>query len=310
MGGDGTFLGPSGIAPLNKTLMLVVDECRHAIAVLDEHGTLVRRIGPDGSDQSPFRYPTQAVGDGTGGFWVTDRWNHCVRRLDASGHILSTTGRYGVASGEFNEPWGLAQLDDGRLVVADRSNHRLHVLSADGATAHTCGQGGYDRNYYEGTGFKCGYVFRRWSALSNRFCSHETLFHEQGYTLGTLEYPQGIAAAGGARVLVADPGLGTVMQCMLDTGRVEPLIPSEKMPLVPTNIAALGHGLFLAMADVGHTACLLDEQGNHACIDVAGVEHLTASAPGPGSTLWCLDGWNHRLTCCDCRFEWPEESAP
>ena len=310
VGGDGTFLGPSGVALLDQARMLVVDECRHSIAVLDENGALVRRIGTEGTEPGSFRYPTHAVADGRGGFWVTDRWNHRVQRLDASGRVLSTTGSYGPAPGEFNEPWGIALLDDGRLVVSDRSNHRLQVLSGDGAPPWTCGRGGYDRSYYEGGGFKRGYVFQRWSGLSNRFVSHETLFREQGYALGTLEYPQGIAACGDGRVLVADPGLGVVLRCTPGQGSVESLVASRGVRFAPTNVAGLGNGLFVAVADAGHTACLLDAEGAYAFFNVPGIEHLTACALGPGSTLWCLDGWNHRLACYDLDFEPPEGAAP
>jgi len=309
VGGDDTFLGPSCVAPLDEARMLLVDECRHAVVVLDENGTLVRRIGAEGSDSGAFRYPTHAVADGCGGFWVTDRWNHRVQRLDASGNVLASVGTYGAAPGEFNEPWGIALLADGRLVVADRSNHRLQILLDDGTPAQTCGRGGYDRAYYEGHGFKEGYVFQRWSALSNRFLPHETLFREQGYTLGTLEYPQGLAACGDGRVLVADPGLCAVLSCTLDAGCVEPLIALSDVGVVLTNVTALGDGLFLAVPDAGNAACLLDADGAHVLVEITGIEHLTACAPGPRGTLWCLDGWNHRLVCYDLRFEPPQGAA-
>ncbi len=326
VGGDGTFLGPSGVTALDDGLMLVVDECRHGLVVLDENGSVVRRLGEAGSAPGSFRYPTQAVADGDGGFWVTDRWNHRVQRLDASGRVLCAAGSYGPAPGEFNEPWGIAVGDDGRLVVSDRSNHRLQVVSGDGAFVGTCGRGGYDRFYYEGKAFKGGYVYQRWGALSNRFMPHETLFHEQGYTLGTLEYPQGLAACGGGRVLVADPGIGVVLRCTLETGAIEPLTAPGARP-APTNVAGIGGGLFVAVADAGNAAWLLDAEGCAAqdsaaqdsvaqgsgaqgsgargsgargsvgLFEVPGIEHLTACAPGPGGTLWCLDGWNHRLAC-------------
>jgi hypothetical protein len=310
VGADGTFLGPSCVAPLDEALMLVVDECRHTIAIVDENGTVVRRLGAEGSEPGTFRYPTHAVADGQGGFWVTDRWNHRVQHLDASGRPLGATGSYGTAPGPFNEPWGIAVLDDGRLVVADRSNHRVQVLSADGAPVSVCGRGGYDRSYYEAGGFKRGTVFDRWSALANRFLSHETLFREQGYTLGTLEFPQGLAACGDGQVLVADPGIGAIIACDLAQGRVEPLVSLRSVRFVPANVAAFGNGLFVAVADEGCTACLLDAEGKHAFVDVPGIAHLTACVPGPGSTLWCLDGWNHRLACYDLAVEPPQGASP
>jgi hypothetical protein len=299
VGGDDTLLGPSGLAPLDQGTVLVVDECRHGLVVLDEQGALVRRIGAEGAAPGCLRYPTHAAPDGDGGFWVTDRWNHRVQHLDAGGGFLSSFGAYGSAPGEFNEPWGISAVDDGTLVVSDRSNHRLQVFSADGALVGTCGRGGYDRSHYEGDGFKRGYVFERWGALSNRFLSHETLFCEQGYALGTLEYPQGLAACGDGRVLVADPGLGALLRCTLGGGSVEPMASMSGSRFVATNVTRVGDGLFVAAADAGAVACLLDAEGRSVCFDVPGVEHVTACALGPGSTLWFLDGWNHRIVCCD-----------
>ncbi len=306
LGGDDTFRGPSGLAPLGDGRMLVVDECRHSVALFDADGALVRRVGREGAEPGAFRYPTHATADCAGGFWVTDRWNHRVQHLDAAGRVLAVSGAYGPGPGEFNEPWGITRLDDGRLIVSDRSNHRVQVLSSEGTFVATCGRGGYGRSYYEGTRFKRGEVFGRWSALSTRFVSPETLFRAQGYALGTLEYPQGIAACGDGRVLIADPGLGTIHCCAPDGGRIEaPAWPSGTR-CVPTNVAGLGDGLFVAVGDWGRTACLLNASGDTVLFDVPGIEHLTACAAGPGGTLWCLDGWNHRLVCHRLDFEPPK----
>ena len=310
VGGDDTFLGPSCVAPLDEALVLVVDECRHSIVIVDENGAVVRRLGAEGTEPGTFRYPTHAAADGHGGFWVTDRWNHRVQHLDGSGRVIAAAGSYGTAPGEFNEPWGIAVLDDDRLVVADRSNHRLQVLSADGAPVSACGRGGYDQSYYEGSGFKRGCVFQRWSALANRFVSHETLFRGQNYSLGTLEFPQGVAVCGDGQVLVADAGIGAMLACDLGQGRVERLVSSRGVRFVPTNVSSLGDGLFVSVADEGHTACLFDADGAHAFFNVPGIVHLTACVPGPGATLWCLDGWNHRLACYDLEFGPAEGALP
>lgn len=307
---DGAFVGPSCITALNASRMLVVEECRHQLVVLDENGGIVERIGGEGTAPARFRYPTHAVADGDGGAWVTDRWNHRVQHLDGTGRVTSSFGAYGPARGEFNEPWGIALLDGQQLVVADRSNHRLQVTSLDGTSRTACGQGGYGRDYYEGPSFKRGYVFQRWSGRLNRFVTHDLLFREQGYAVGTLEYPQGIAACGSGRVLVADPGVGSVLVCTVATGQIEPFWVPRAVRLVPTAIAAIGDGLYMVTGDAGHTACLLDASGRHALFNVPGIEHATACAPGPGSTLWCLDAWNGSLICCDLDVEPVEDDGP
>jgi DNA-binding beta-propeller fold protein YncE len=307
----GIFLGPSCVTPLDDGLMLVVDECQHTIALIDEAGAVVRRIGGEGSEPGMFRYPTHAAADGAGGFWVTDRWNHRVQHLDAAGNVIGVVGRYGPEPGEFNEPWGLAVRDHGAgLVVADRSNHRLQLIDEGQAVLDTFGRGGYDRGYYEGSGFKRGVVFQRWSELSNRFVSHETLFREQGYALGSLEYPQGVATTDDGRVLVADPGVGAILACRPRDGTIEPLVAPHAVRFVPTNLAGIGDGLFIAVADLGHTAVLFDGHGAFAFFNLPGIEHVTACARGSGSTLWCLDGWRHRLVCYDLAFEPTEDTAP
>jgi len=200
--------------------------------------------------------------------------------------------------------------DGGGLVVSDRSNHRLQFLAQDGAVLDALGRGGYDRAYYEGTGFKRGFVFQWWSALSNRFVSHETLFREQGYVLGSLEYPQGVATTDDGRLLVADPGVGAVLVCTPGDETVELLIAPHGVRFVPTNVAGVGDGLLIAVADEGHTAVLFDGEGAFAFFNLPGIEHVTACARGSGSTLWCLDGWRHRLVCYDLAFEPAEGAAP
>jgi hypothetical protein len=307
---DGTLLGPSSIAQLDASQMLVVDECRHELVVLDEDGAVVRRIGGEGAEPGRFRYPTHAVADGEGGAWVTDRWNHRVQHVDAAGRPLNAFGTYGPAAGEFNEPWGVALLDGGNLIVADRANHRLQAVSLDGTPQAIYGRGGCARDYYEGPSFKRGFVFQRWSELFSRFVSHELLFREQGYAVGTLEHPQGIAACGPGRVLVADPGVGAVLVCTLESGEIELFWRPRGIHLVPTSITALRDGLYLVAADAGPTACLLDASGRHVLFNVPGLEHLTACAPGPGSTLWCLDGWNRRLVCFDFELAPAEDDGP
>lgn len=308
--GAGAFLGPSHVTPLGGGLMLVVDECQHSVVLLDENGALVRRIGREGSAPGTFRYPTHAAADGAGGFWVTDRWNHRVQHLEASGNALGLVGTYGPDPGQFNEPWGITVLDDRRLVVSDRSNHRLQLLAVDGTVRDALGRGGYDRTYYEGSGFKRGFVFQWWTGLSNRFVSHETLFREQGYALGTLEYPQGVAASDDGRVLVADPGVGAVLACTPGERKVKPLVAPHGVRFVPTNVARLGDGLFVALADAGHTALLFDSEGAFAFFNIPGIEHVTACARGSGSTLWCLDGWRHELVCYDLALEPHEGMTP
>jgi len=307
--GEGFLFGPSAVTPLGDGLMLLIDECRHSLLVVDEQGQTVRRLGREGSEPGAFRYPTHAVADGHGGIWVTDRWNHRVQHLALSGEVSSVFGSYGQAPGEFNEPWGIAVLDDGRLVVADRSNHRLQVFTHDGRFISAAGRSGYARAHYEGRGFKSGYVYQRWLGLSNRFVPQDTLFREQGYRVGTLEQPEGLATSDGGRVLVADPGVGAVLACSPASGEVEMLTQFNGIRFAPTSLCALGGGLTAAVADAGRTLCLLDEQGVYRFVNVPGLEHLTACAPGSGSTLWCLDGWNSQLVCCDLAFAPEDEEA-
>ncbi|MBN1916579.1 MAG: NHL repeat-containing protein [Verrucomicrobia bacterium] len=303
------LFGPSGIVPLGDGQTLLVDECHHSLVVVDEEGHLVQRLGREGAEPGAFRYPTQAVVDGRGGIWVTDRWNHRVQHLTLTGEVLGVFGAYGRAPGTFNEPWGITVLDGERLVVADRCNHRLQVFRTDGELVATLGRGGYDRAHYEGRGFKSGYVYQRWLGQADRFSRLDTLFREQGYTLGTLEHPQGLVAISGDRILIADPGIGAVLVCSLATGEVEPFAASNGLRFSPTNVCALGDGLVAAVADAGRTLCLLDEQGGRRFSNVPGIEHLTSCATGPDATLWCLDGWNSRLVCYNVAFEPDDEEA-
>ena len=190
-------------------MILAADCCNHRVLIRAD-GKESFEVFADSSDVTPnLCYPTDITIDRERCVWVTDRWNHLVRRFDRSGRHLMDIGGCGDGPGQFVEPWGIDCAGD-ELFVADRGNHRFHIIKLDGEDCVCIGSSGFSKEYYEGAGFKKGFVYELWTAQSTRLSTIETKLQQQGYKIGSLNYPEGVAVGGGGEIVVADKASGRV----------------------------------------------------------------------------------------------------
>ena len=137
----GQFRCPGALAPLPGGGLALVDLHNNRIQCLS---SCVTRAAASGAirpidvkstfkalkDRSqPFRGPTSAVADGSGGLLVADSQSHSLFRLSSTGTVLATFGRHGSKADELCEPEGMALDEDGKLYIADSGNHRISVVS-------------------------------------------------------------------------------------------------------------------------------------------------------------------------------------
>ncbi len=139
----------------------IADGGHHQVAILDEDGAEVARIGSGarGLEDGPLRNATFDAPQGLIGaedtIYVADTGNHAIRRIDLTAGEVTTlagTGRRGTALGDvapaastdLASVWDLERLD-GRLFFANAGSHQLGVLDLEAGTVRAlAGTGGED----------------------------------------------------------------------------------------------------------------------------------------------------------------------
>lgn len=153
---DGTFLrawrmpalnvdGPSGLTvdPLGR--VLVADTHFYRVMIYDQYGELIRQIGDGVQSTEPgrFGYPTDAVLDSAGNFYVAEYGeNDRIQVFDRDGKWLRQWGGYGYEPGEFRRPRALAIDAQDHIYVADSCNHRIQVFDTTGKLLRMWGERG------------------------------------------------------------------------------------------------------------------------------------------------------------------------
>jgi NHL repeat len=288
------FLGPGGICA-GEGMILAADCCNHRVLARCA-GKESFEVFADSTDVTPnLCYPTDITIDRQGCVWVTDRWNHMVRRFDRSGKHLLDIGGCGEGVREFVEPWGIDCAGD-EIFVADRGNHRFHILKLDGEESACFGSNGFSKEYYEGAGFKKGFVYELWTAQSSRLSTIETKLLQQGYKIGSLNYPEGLAVGGGGEIVVADKASDRV-QVFSREGDVVGTIAgefSERGFSHPRHISVGGNGeLLIAFANDGRLLVVDDNSFNELSFS----EHtrrVTASLVYE-NRLWIVNALDHEV---------------
>ncbi|MBI5137866.1 MAG: hypothetical protein HZA24_11115 [Nitrospirae bacterium] len=167
LAGDGTPAlrdGPGPVARFNNPLAAVWDT-HWGLVVADSGNHALRRVGPDAvvttlaggpepgtmdgpADVAAFAWNTGLVGDGEGGFFVSDAHNHRIRHM-SHGRDVSTVAGTGVA-GERDGPaevasfrfiTGIARDLAGNLLVADSGAHRIRRVVRGDAQVVRAGPG-------------------------------------------------------------------------------------------------------------------------------------------------------------------------
>lgn len=161
------FVG--GLAATNDYVFLA-DSLNSRIRRFDPLGNLVDDWGDAGSEEGQLSMPYDVALSSTGEVYVADTGNNRIQVFDQDGNYLRTWGGPGNGPGKFNTPTDLAFTKTGSLLVTDSDNHRIQQFSLEDDS--------------EG--------------------DLEAVFGSFGGAPGQLNKPNGLAAIGADRVLVAD----------------------------------------------------------------------------------------------------------
>jgi len=140
---------PTGIAfsRLKKEIW-VVETKAHRIAILNENGDLIKRIGTRGNLPGEYNYPTHIWIDNKGYVYITDAMNFRIQVLNAEGEIISVFGETGDVSGYFARPKGIATDTFGNVYVVDALFHAVQVFDIKGNFLYKFGNQGHGKGEF------------------------------------------------------------------------------------------------------------------------------------------------------------------
>jgi DNA-binding beta-propeller fold protein YncE len=140
---------PTGIAYSSlKKEILVIETKAHCIAVLNEKGEVIKRIGQRGNAPGEFNYPTHIWIDSKGFIYVTDAMNFRIQVLDPEGKVTSVFGEAGDASGFMARPKGIATDSFGNIYVVDALFHVVQVFDTKGNFLYKFGAQGHGNSEF------------------------------------------------------------------------------------------------------------------------------------------------------------------
>jgi sugar lactone lactonase YvrE len=135
---------PTGIAySAQRKEIWVVETKAHRIAILNEKGDLIRRIGKRGNAPGEFNYPTHIWIDKKGFAYITDALNFRIQVMDSEGKVVSVFGEAGDGSGFMARPKGIATDSFGNIYVVDALFHVVQVFDIKGNFLYKFGNQGH-----------------------------------------------------------------------------------------------------------------------------------------------------------------------
>ena len=135
---------PTGIGYLSaKKEIWVVETKAHRIAVLNEKGGLIKRIGKRGTAWGEFNYPTHLWIDKKGFIYITDAMNFRIQVLNPEGSVITVFGQAGDATGFLARPKGIATDSFGNIYVVDALFHVVQVFDSKGTFLYKFGNQGH-----------------------------------------------------------------------------------------------------------------------------------------------------------------------
>jgi len=133
IGEDAGLNRPNGMAyDAQKHLLYVADTMNHQIAVFDDEGTLLRRIGKRGNGEGEFNFPLDLDLTADGDLVILDSLNARVQILHSDGSFVRMFGERGTAAGSFMLPKGVALDGFGHIYVSDGQAHRFVIFDLQG----------------------------------------------------------------------------------------------------------------------------------------------------------------------------------
>ena len=142
MSREGRVKRPRGIAANRKGEIAVTDYDGHCVALLDNAGRFIKKLGSEGESDGQFKYPADVTFLTDDVLLVADEWNQRIQQLDIrTGNILKSFGKKGSQPGEFQNPLSVCIDEQGQVVVSDWLNDRIQIL-ANGQPKLTVGSSG------------------------------------------------------------------------------------------------------------------------------------------------------------------------
>jgi DNA-binding beta-propeller fold protein YncE len=142
MGNDKLFIRPTGIA-IDDKRVYVVDTLQHQVLVLSKKdGTLLFKIGENGTKNGAFNYPTHIFISRDGQIYITDSLNFRIQIFDIDGKFLASFGKSGDALGDFSKPKGIAIDSDDHIYVVDSQFDNVQIFDKTGKLLLVFGETG------------------------------------------------------------------------------------------------------------------------------------------------------------------------
>jgi DNA-binding beta-propeller fold protein YncE len=128
----------------NDTIV-VTDNERRRVCVLEEDGSLKKAFGSKGSRDGTFKHKmTGALFDSEGNLYITDDNNGRIQKFRVDdGQVLNVIGEPGSKPGKLDRPRGIAiHHTDKKLYISEFDSHRISVFLPNGQHRHCFGKKG------------------------------------------------------------------------------------------------------------------------------------------------------------------------
>ena len=211
---------PWGVAVSDDGHMIVTENKRHCVTILDNEGKKVKSIGGEGgSGNAEFSFPRGVAITPDNFILVSD--NHRIQKISMDGDRVASVGGRGSGRRQFNLPNGIAISPiTGQVYIVDSYNNRIQVLNPDLTFSHSFGKKGSANGQFQVPGdiaidsqglvYVADYDSHRIQRFTpdGKFLAQ---FSSKGTGPGQLQYPCGITI---------DEATGLVYVCEKGSKRV------------------------------------------------------------------------------------------
>uniref|UniRef100_A0AC35UD02 B box-type domain-containing protein n=1 Tax=Rhabditophanes sp. KR3021 TaxID=114890 RepID=A0AC35UD02_9BILA len=196
----------------------VVVDASGIISMYTKEGRFINSFGSCGKNPEQF---DQAMGVAFNRskyeIIISDAGSNNIKIFDITGKLIRVFGRYGSGNGEFNQPWGVHVDEMGFIFVCDKGNHRVQIFDHVGNFIRIIGTGKgsgptqFNHPLYVAVHKRSQNIYVSDSS-NHRISIFENTgiplfsFGTEGYSLGSLQIPKGLAVDDQGFVVVADSG--------------------------------------------------------------------------------------------------------
>lgn len=130
--GNGQLQRPTGLArDTTSKRIYVADTRQHNIAVFNDAGQLIRKIGQQGAQPGKFNAPTY-LDFSHNKLYITDTLNSRIQVFNTEGQTLNTLGKRGLYVGNLTRPKGVTVDADGNIYIVESYFDHLLIFNPNG----------------------------------------------------------------------------------------------------------------------------------------------------------------------------------